>query len=90
MKEEITSEVKNVLVESQRELLKLLKPKIRDKISEGNEKLPENESRIFYTPTKSVRIGNCQNNDPNRSRNTKGPPLDFRRSITFFISEKGF
>ena len=47
LKEKITSEIKNLLVESQREMLKLLKPETRE---------TENETRNFYTPTKSVKI----------------------------------
>ena len=61
LKEEITSEIKNLLVESQKELLKLLKPEIRGSIRENTEEEVEEETRNFYTPTKSVRISSTQN-----------------------------
>ena len=69
LKEEITSEVKNLLVESQKEMLKLLKPETKENDKENVEKETENETRSFYTPTKSVRINSTQNNDTNVSRN---------------------
>ena len=69
LKEEITSEIKNLLVESQKEMLKLLKPETRGSIRENTEEEVEEETRNFYTPTKSVRISSTQN-DPNISRNT--------------------
>ena len=69
MKEEITSEIKNLLVESQREMLKLLKPETRGNIRENTEEEVEEETRNFYTPTKSVRISSTQN-DLNTSRNS--------------------
>ena len=37
LKEEITSEIKNLLVESQREVLKLLKPETRENMRENTE-----------------------------------------------------
>ena len=64
LKEEITSEIKNLLIESQKEMLKLLKPNARENVEEEI----ENETRSFYTPTKLVRINSTQN-DPNISRN---------------------
>ena len=68
LKEEITSELKNLLVESQKEMLKLLKPETR-KSTRGNiEEEMENETRTFYTPTKVVRISSTQN-DSNVCRN---------------------
>ena len=70
LKEEITSEIKNLPVESQREMLKLLKPETRGNIRENTEEEVEEETRNFYTPTKSVRISSTQN-DPSSSRNTK-------------------
>ena len=66
----MTSEIKNLLVESQKEMLKLLKPETRGNIRENTEKEGEEETRSFYTPTKSVRINSTQN-DPNISRNRK-------------------
>ena len=69
LKEEITAEIKTLLIESQKEMLKLLKPETigngRDHVDEET----ENEKRSFYTPTKSVRINSAQN-DPDISRNT--------------------
>ena len=68
LKEEITSEIKNLLIESQKEMLELLKPKTRENIRDNFDEETENESRSFYTPTKSVRINSTQN-DPSTSRN---------------------
>ena len=70
LKEEITSEIKSLLIESQKEMLKLLKPKTGESIGENIEEETEKETSCFYTPTKSVRINSTQNNDPNVSRNT--------------------
>ena len=70
LKEEITSEIKNLLIESRREMLKLLKPRTGEKVRENTEEETENEPRSFYTTTKSVRINSTQNNDPNASRNS--------------------
>ena len=61
LKEEITSEIKNLLIESQKEMLKLLKPETRGIIRENAEEEIEEETRSFYTPTKSVRISSTQN-----------------------------
>ena len=47
LKEEITSEIKNLLVESQKEMLKLLKPKTGENIRENIDEETENETRIF-------------------------------------------
>ena len=68
LKKETTSEIKGLLAECQRELLKLLKPKTGECNNEEDETLLENETRSVYNPTKSVRIGNAPNNDPNHSR----------------------
>ena len=68
LKEEITSEIKNLLIESQKEMLKLLKPETRGTIRENSEEEVEEETRNFYTPTKSVRISSIQN-DPMICRN---------------------
>ena len=68
LKEEITSEIKNLLIESQKEMLKLLKPETRGIIRENTEEEIEEETRSFYTPTKSVRISSTQN-DPIACRN---------------------
>ena len=69
-KDEITSELKNLLVESQKEILKLLKPKTGANVREELEEDTENESRSFYAPTKFVRISSTRNNDPCSSRNS--------------------
>ena len=68
LKEEITSEIRNLLIESQREMVKHLKPETRENIRENVEEGLENETRNFYTPTRSVRISSTQN-DPDISRN---------------------
>ena len=69
LKEKKTSEIKNRSVESQREKLKLLKPKTGENVRWNVEEEPENESRSFYTPTKLVRINSTQNDFPSTSRN---------------------
>ena len=70
LKEEITSEVKNLLIESQKEMLKLLMSETRENVRENVEEETENKTRSFYTPTRTVRINSTQNNDPNACRNT--------------------
>ena len=69
LKEENTSEIKNLLIESQQEMLKLLKPETRENVRENTEEETENETRSFYKPTNSVMINSSQNNDPCSSRN---------------------
>ena len=69
LKEEITSEIENLLVESQREVLGILKPETRENVRENSGEETENDTRSFYTPTKSVRIDSTQNNDTDTSRN---------------------
>ena len=69
LKEEITSEIKNLLIESQKEMLKLLKPETREIIRGNTEEEVEEDTRSFYTPTKSVRINSTQN-DPIACRNS--------------------
>ena len=69
LKEETTSEIKNLLIESQKEMLELLKPKTRENIRDNFDEETENETRNFCTPTKSVRLNSTQN-DPNIGRNT--------------------
>ena len=68
LKEEITSEIKNLLIESQKEMLKLLKSETRENARDNFDEETENETRSFYTSTKSVRINSTQN-DPNVCRN---------------------
>ena len=70
LKEEISSEIKNLLVESQKEMLRPLKPIIGKNVKESIDEEPENETRSFYTPTKSVRINLTPNDDPSTCRNT--------------------
>ena len=82
LKAEITSEIKNLLIESQKEMLKLLKPETRGIIRENTEEEVEEETRSFYTPTKSVRISSTQN-DPIVCRNTPPPPPPEFLEITF-------
>ena len=65
LKKEITSEIKNLLAESQRELLKLLKAKVGGCVNKEEETSLESETRSFYTPTKSIMIKSTQNNDTN-------------------------
>ena len=62
LKEEITSEIKAFLVETQREILKLLKPETEAIARETIDEEIENETRSFYTPTKTVRVNSIQNN----------------------------
>ena len=71
MKEEITSEIRNLLAESQREMLRLLKPETRENVREIKGEETENETGSFCTPTKSVIIISTQNNDTNVSRNSR-------------------
>ena len=70
LKDEITSEIKNLLIESQKEMVKLLKPETRENIRENVEDGMENETRNFYTPTRSVGISSTPN-DQDISRNTR-------------------
>ena len=70
LKEEITSEIKAILVESQKEMLKLLKPETKAVARETIDEEIGNETRSFFTPTKTVRINSTRNNDSCGSRNT--------------------
>ena len=63
LKEEITSEIKNLLMESQREMLKLLKSETGENVRISTIDETENETRSFHTPTKTVRINSTSNND---------------------------
>ena len=56
LKEEITSEIKNLLLESQREMLKLLRSETGENVRNNTIDETENETRSFHTPTKIVRI----------------------------------
>ena len=62
-------------------MLKLLKLKTGEGIRENTEKETDNETRSFYTPTKSVRINSTQNNDQIVSRNNKNNQKVSKRSF---------
>ena len=66
-KKEITSEIKGMLIQSQKEVLKLLKPKTRENENEETEATSEVNPRNFHTLTKSVRFKSLLNNDPDLS-----------------------
>ena len=70
LKEDITSEIRDLLAETQREMLRLLEPETRESVRKNTVEETENETRSFCTPTKSVRINSTQNNDTNVSRNS--------------------
>ena len=69
LKEEITSEIRTLLLESQKEMLKLLRSETKENArDEASEELG-NETRNLYTPTKTVRINSTQNEDHSIIRN---------------------
>ena len=70
LKEEITSEVRAHLLESKKEMLKILRPETRENVRDRSSEELENETRSFYTPTKTVRINSTQNEDHSIIRNT--------------------
>ena len=70
LKEEITSEIKTLLLESQKEMLKLLRSETRENVRDHVSEELENETRSFYTPTKTVRISSTQNEDHSIIRNS--------------------
>ena len=70
LKEEITSGIKNLLSDSPKEILRLLKPKTRENVREKVHEEPERETRKFYTSSKSVRTNSTHNDDPSTNRNT--------------------
>ena len=61
LKEEITSEIKSLLLESQREMVKILKPETNKNVKEQEGNVLENAPREVYSPTKSIRCKNCLN-----------------------------
>ena len=63
LKEEITSEIKSLLMESQREMLKLLRSETTENARNSTIDETENETRSFHTPTKTVRINFSSNDD---------------------------
>ena len=86
LKEEITSEIKNLLVEFQRKMLQLLKHKTGENLRGNVEDEPENESRSFDTPTKFVSINSTQNDDLSTSRNTTSSKVtSFSITLSQFI-----
>ena len=50
LKEEIASEIKNLLVESPKEMFKLLNTETRQNVRQNTEDETKNEMRNFYTP----------------------------------------
>ena len=54
LKKEITSEIKTLLLESQKKMLKLLRPETGENTRDHVSEELENETRSFYTPTKTV------------------------------------
>ena len=68
LREEITFEIEAFLIESQKETLKLLKPKTGDNVRKEDENDLENETRSYHTPTKLVRINSTNNKNPITSR----------------------
>ena len=80
LKDEIPSEIKNSLAEFQSEILKLLKPKTSQDVREEPDNKPENETRNFYTPTKSVWINSTENDDScvNRNKSTAWSALNHK------------
>ena len=73
LREEITSEIKAQLIESQKAMKKLLKPKTAESARDEDENDLENETSSFYTPTKSVRTSYTHNNDSCTLRNNNNP-----------------
>ena len=69
LKEELTSEIKGLLLQSQRERSSLLKPKAMENPNKGNELNSRNESRTCQTPTKPLRINSPQACDSSQSCN---------------------
>ena len=69
MKEEITSEIKGLLLESQRGLLNILKSRPETNVPGENKNTEINESRCSYIPTRSVRTIKHQENGTNVGRN---------------------
>ena len=63
LKEEITSEIKNFLMESQRKMLKLLRSETGENVKNSTKDKTENKARNFHTPTKTVRFNSTSNHD---------------------------
>ena len=73
-------------MESQRELLKLLKPKTGENMRDEYEDTT-GRIRSFYTPTRSVKINSVLNNDPRTSRNicSHRAPIEAVTSLFVFL-----
>ena len=69
LQEEITSEIRALLLESQKEMLKLLRSETKENVRDQASEELENEARNLYTPTKTVRINSTQNEDHSIIRN---------------------
>ena len=69
LKEEITSEIRALLLESQKEMLKLLRSETKENVRDQASEELENETRNLYTPTKTVGINSTQNEDHSIIRN---------------------
>ena len=69
LKEEITSEIRALLLESQKEMLKLLRSETKENVRDQTSEELENGTRNLYTPTKTVRINPTQNEDHSIIRN---------------------
>ena len=69
LKEEITSEIRALLLESQKEMLKLLRSETKENVRDQASEELENGTRNLYTPTKTVRINPTQNEDHSIIRN---------------------
>ena len=68
-------------------MLKLLKPETRGIIRENTEEEVEEDTRSFYTPTKSVRINSTQN-DPIACRNKYKPEsLSFKLILKVIVKD---
>ena len=68
LREEITSEIKGLLMETEREFLRTVGPKTKPNENEENEQDIESKSRNFDTLTTSVTISSTQNNAKDVSR----------------------
>ena len=58
-------------MESQKEMLKLLRSETGENVRDNTVEETESETRNFYTPTKTVLINSTQKNDPCSSRNNE-------------------
>ena len=70
LKDEISSELKSLSADTQKEILRPLKTKTNTNVREEPGEDTENETRSFFTPIKSVRMNSTQNTDPCSCRNS--------------------